>query len=182
MNKLLLFFSVCGLLITNNVFAQDEATKQSVALNIKWVFEIAGDAPPAKLSVWAYPVPIGIDGSVKGVRGNVGALSCGNIAVLYALGGNRQAGFEWLKAAQAHNPDVIALFNAYPDYTIDYATQTYRNSALQAGSLGSGVVQIKQLGGIFGGVFNGSYKATNPPAPEYNPKQSIPGDRPGRNH
>lgn len=116
-----------------NVKAQyaPENVQQEIRANVDWIFGLDDNPSPQKAFT---PVILATPyGTTNSVRGLTGGKSCGSIAVLYTLVGYRQAALSWLNAAQSHNPGVMALFNAYPDYTLDYAASQYKNQAYQYG-------------------------------------------------
>ena len=147
------------------MFSQSEEMKKGIRSNIDWIWNAAGNAPPAQLKVWACPVVIGANGEIPSIRGPIGAVSCGNYAVLYALAGNKAAAIKWLMAAQGHNDAAANDFATYTDFTIDYAVSQHTNQALvrRLGSTVTDVIRIKEA--IFGKL-NGHAPASQPPPAE----------------
>jgi hypothetical protein len=117
--------------------------KNEICVNVDWIWLDpaqggAGDAAPASLGAWLVKIPVGA--GITSIRGPLGARTCGNYAVLWALAGDNGKALEWLKVCQSHNDHAKQLFSQYPHFTVDYAKKHHeRDAVTQLGILTAGM-------------------------------------------
>lgn len=167
-------------IITLPSFSQDDLMKQGICANIDWIWGAAGNAPPSRAEVWLYPVVIGANGEYPSIRGPVGARTCGNYAVLYALSGNNRAAIAWLKSAQGHNPAAANDFEIYSDFTIAYAVSKHKNDALIEAGLGQTITDAVRIKDIISKKLSGHNPNPNSGLPRGESEPKEPRD-PGGN-
>ncbi len=126
-----------------------ENVKHEIRVNVDWIFLHAGNAAPASVIAWRYPVLLYNGFSTASwYRMDTGARSCGAIAIIYTLAGRKDVALTWIAAAQSQNQNVVNLFYAYPDYALSYACATHMNAAVSfsvPGPLYQWIANVRQV-------------------------------------